>query len=264
MNFSVPFFRSLRGLLRRENACRRASRPAALSFRPTLEQLESRWVPCGATFGAAAGCGAAAGDHAASAPNHPCISSNFNCAGNPAGSTGNCQGPGANPGGNNHPTCDGHQAGTPGGCGNSGGIGGPKGDCGSHCSGSCGPTAPVPPPHQGSQPSDDSLSGSVLDEITATGQSGILVTLTGTNVLGQQVDLTTTTTSTGSFSFTGLLPGTYTLTETPVSPWQNDVPNNQIGSLGGATSTDVFSGIVIQGTQNGTNYNFENTMLVVA
>ena len=51
------------------------------------------------------------------------------------------------------------------------------------------------------------------------GVAGVTVTLTGTDHLGNAVSLTTTTNSAGRYSFTGLRPGTYTLTKTPPSGW---------------------------------------------
>jgi hypothetical protein len=55
------------------------------------------------------------------------------------------------------------------------------------------------------------------------GVSGLTVTLTGTNSInGQAVHLTTTTSFDGSYSFTGLLPGTYTITITTPPGLQND------------------------------------------
>jgi hypothetical protein len=55
------------------------------------------------------------------------------------------------------------------------------------------------------------------------GVSGLTVTLTGINsVNGQTVKLETTTHFDGSYSFTGLLPGTYTITITPAPGLQND------------------------------------------
>ncbi len=51
------------------------------------------------------------------------------------------------------------------------------------------------------------------------GLGGITVTLTGTNDLGPITPITTTTNYTdGSYSFTGLRPGTYTVTEPPPEP----------------------------------------------
>jgi hypothetical protein len=54
------------------------------------------------------------------------------------------------------------------------------------------------------------------------GVGGVLVTLTGTNEAGQTINLTTTTTPNGTYSFTNLLPGSYTITITPVDGLQND------------------------------------------
>jgi hypothetical protein len=55
------------------------------------------------------------------------------------------------------------------------------------------------------------------------GVSGLMVTLTGINSINHQaVNLTTTTSFDGSYSFTDLLPGTYTITITPAPGLQND------------------------------------------
>jgi hypothetical protein len=54
------------------------------------------------------------------------------------------------------------------------------------------------------------------------GVSGLTVTLTGTNEAGQAVNLTTTTSFNGSYSFTGLLPGVYNVTITPPRGLRND------------------------------------------
>ena len=54
------------------------------------------------------------------------------------------------------------------------------------------------------------------------GVSGLTVTLTGTNDAGQMVNLTTTTSYNGSYSFTGLLPGDYAVTVTPPKGLRND------------------------------------------
>src|SRR5262249_7160527 len=55
------------------------------------------------------------------------------------------------------------------------------------------------------------------------GVSGLTVTLTGINSVNHQaVNLTTTTSYNGSYSFTDLLPGTYTITITPAPGLQND------------------------------------------
>jgi hypothetical protein len=52
--------------------------------------------------------------------------------------------------------------------------------------------------------------------------SGVTVTLIGTNEAGEAVNLTTTTSINGSYAFTGLLPGVYTVTIAAVPGLQND------------------------------------------
>src|SRR5262249_3158163 len=72
-----------------------------------------------------------------------------------------------------------------------------------------------------------SVSGSVYADLnndgvkqtTESGISGTTVTLTGTNDLGAAVNQTTTTDGTGAYSFSGLRPGVYTLTETQPAGW---------------------------------------------
>jgi len=68
-----------------------------------------------------------------------------------------------------------------------------------------------------------SIAGFVYDDVNddgamaATGETGIAgvtIRLTGTNDLSQPINRTTTTGSDGSYSFTGLRPGTYSLIET--------------------------------------------------
>jgi hypothetical protein len=54
------------------------------------------------------------------------------------------------------------------------------------------------------------------------GLSGVTVTLTGINEAGQTVNITTMTAADGSYSFAGLLPGTYTITISHVKGLHND------------------------------------------
>ena len=66
------------------------------------------------------------------------------------------------------------------------------------------------------------------------GVSGLLVTLSGINSVNHQaVNLTTTTSFNGSYSFTDLLPGTYTITITPAPGLQNDftTPTGTIANI---------------------------------
>lgn len=110
-----------------------------------------------------------------------------------------------------------------------------------------------------------SLGGSVYhdannDGVKQAGESGIngvFVALTGTDDLGNLVNLITTT-SGGLYSFTNLRPSNaagYTITETQPAAFPDG--KNTIGTPGGvATVNDVFSGIFLTAGVNGINNNF--------
>ena len=67
------------------------------------------------------------------------------------------------------------------------------------------------------------------------------VTLTGTDNHGNAVSMTTTTASSGAYTFNNLVPGTYTLTETEPT---GDLPGtDSIGSQGGTVGSGVLSNI---------------------
>jgi len=83
---------------------------------------------------------------------------------------------------------------------------------------------------------------------------GVIVTLTGTNNLGQPVNLTTTTAPDGTYSFTNLRAGTYKLTES--QPINFIDGKDTIGTPGGTTTNDMFSNIVLPGGFNGVQNNF--------
>jgi hypothetical protein len=112
----------------------------------------------------------------------------------------------------------------------------------------------VPPP----PPATASLSGSVIDETTRVGLSGVLITLSWSDASGQQHSRTATTDSNGNYSFTSLGAATYTITEDASGAYQDDVAANQIGSLGGSTSQNTFSGIVVNNGANGVGYVFSD------
>ncbi|MFW2383916.1 MAG: SdrD B-like domain-containing protein, partial [Acidimicrobiales bacterium] len=107
-----------------------------------------------------------------------------------------------------------------------------------------------------------SLSGTVYNDQDASGNlspgdpgiGGVELTLTGNDSNGP-VSSTTTTAPDGTYSFAGLLPGTYDITETQPGAYAD--ASDTVGSLGGDGSTnDVLASIPVQAGENGTNYNF--------
>ncbi|MGO9601740.1 MAG: beta strand repeat-containing protein, partial [Isosphaeraceae bacterium] len=88
-----------------------------------------------------------------------------------------------------------------------------------------------------------------------TGIAGVTVSLTGTDDLNNAINLTTTTLADGSYSFSNLRPGTYTITETQPSGYFEG--KDTIGAQGGSSATqDVFSNVVVTSGTTGTSNNF--------
>jgi hypothetical protein len=84
---------------------------------------------------------------------------------------------------------------------------------------------------------------------------GVTITLTGTDHLGNVVNLTATTSITGFYRFDNLRPGTYTLAETQPAGYLDG--RDTIGTQGGAGGNDVFSITLPIGVEtNGENNNF--------
>ncbi|MCX5688769.1 MAG: SpaA isopeptide-forming pilin-related protein, partial [Planctomycetota bacterium] len=86
------------------------------------------------------------------------------------------------------------------------------------------------------------------------GIGGVTVRLTGTNDLGASVTITAVTNAAGAFSFTGLRPGTYVLTETQPANTVDGL--DRAGSAGGTAGNDVITAIAIGSGQDGVNYLF--------
>lgn len=106
----------------------------------------------------------------------------------------------------------------------------------------------APPP-----PEVSSLAGSVtLDGSQAL--AGVSVTLSGTDLYGNAVSLSTITNDQGQWSFVDLLPGTYAVSAAQAAGTLDG--DEAAGSLGGTVGNDVISGIVITGGQTGTGYLF--------
>ncbi len=83
---------------------------------------------------------------------------------------------------------------------------------------------------------------------------GVVMTLSGTDNLGDPVFIQTTTDANGVYQFCNLRFGTYTITETQPPDFIQGIVS--VGSLGGTAGQDTVGGIVINRCLNGTGYNF--------
>jgi hypothetical protein len=128
-------------------------------------------------------------------------------------------------------------------------------------------TLPATPPEQ--PPGTGSLSGRVFHDVNGNGVfddgdvgiAGVVIQLNGTDYLGNTVVLTATTNADGTYSFTGLRNGLYSLLETQPAGYVDGV--DTIGSLGGSyqgggiIGNDLFYNILLQDGENvGVDYNF--------
>ncbi len=107
-----------------------------------------------------------------------------------------------------------------------------------------------------------SLSGLVFEDFNDDGQvdfgeqsiSGVTITLTGTDDLGQGVNLSQKTDSAGTYLFGNLRPGQYTLSETQPAGYVQGI--DSVGTADGSlAATDQFFVQLAQGV-NGINYNY--------
>jgi uncharacterized delta-60 repeat protein len=107
-----------------------------------------------------------------------------------------------------------------------------------------------------------SLSGIVWEDFNDDGQvdfgekgiAGVTITLTGTDDLGNSVNLAQTTDADGAYVFLNLRPGTYSITETQPAGYLQGT--DSVGTAGGSlAATDQF--LIPLGVEvNGLNYNF--------
>ena len=86
------------------------------------------------------------------------------------------------------------------------------------------------------------------------GISGVTITLTGVDDHGTAVNLSAVTKADGSYNFSNLRPGTYTISETQPSGWLEG--KNSVGTQGGVVGNDQFTNVTLTSGQNGANNNF--------
>ncbi len=95
----------------------------------------------------------------------------------------------------------------------------------------------------------------VVFDPSEDGIEGVLITLTGIDIFGNSVVMTTTTAADGSYAFTNLYPGDYTLTETQPAPYLST--GSSVGSEGGTNNPpDQITDITLESGDLGLNYNF--------
>src|SRR6201999_3503844 len=93
-----------------------------------------------------------------------------------------------------------------------------------------------------------------IKDTAEVGISGATVTLTGFSDLGSATNITTTSAVDGSYTFSNLRPGTYTVTETQPAGYLDG--KDSLGSAGGTAANDVFTGIHPLSGTTGTGYDF--------
>ncbi len=107
-----------------------------------------------------------------------------------------------------------------------------------------------------------SLSGHVYVDSNHNGQfdaleiviPGVLITLSGRDLGGNPVLLTTTTDENGSYLFDSLLPGTYRIAESQPAAYADGA--DRVGSLGGRLQPDAVDEIFMTPNGVGINYDF--------
>lgn len=104
-------------------------------------------------------------------------------------------------------------------------------------------------------------SDGVLDA-GEVGIQSVSMNLSGTDVRGTAVNVDMNTDSSGAYSFSNVLPGTYTITQTQPTTFVDGTET--VGNRGGSAAlNDVISGIVMT-DQNGTGYNFAEISGIVS
>ena len=118
-------------------------------------------------------------------------------------------------------------------------------------------------PSTAATPGTSSLAGSV-DGPGSAGISGVQINLTGTDNTGRDINQSTTTNSTGAYSFSTLQSGTYTLNVTS-QPTGFRAGFPAVGSLGGLVfQNNQIIKIPVATGSTGTGYNFTEIALPTA
>jgi hypothetical protein len=137
-------------------------------------------------------------------------------------------------------------------------IGGARGGGGSNWTGSYSATASVTPAAQSfTEPA--SISGQVTSPNGPL--AGVLITLTGKDVNGNAVTLTTTTDANGNYQFTNVTPGNYMLTDAAVDGYSptTATAGTDNGVADGTNGVDQITNITLGSGDVGVNYNFFET-----
>ena len=98
------------------------------------------------------------------------------------------------------------------------------------------------------------LNGDGIQQPGEPGQSGVNVTLDGTDDLGNAVSEVATTDSAGHYTFVGLRPGHYSLSDLRPESYSGEIAT--VGSLGGKAGADVVLDVLPGAGQVGFGYNF--------
>ena len=129
-------------------------------------------------------------------------------------------------------------------------VGGATGGGGSNFTGSYSATGSFSPTIV------SSISGSVINDANFAAIAGIQVTLTGITAQGQSVSMTTFTDQNGLFHFCNLSAGTYSISEQLPSNLNNDL--NTVGTAGGTSELNQFTGISLNPGVNANGYTFSD------
>jgi uncharacterized surface anchored protein len=98
------------------------------------------------------------------------------------------------------------------------------------------------------------VNGDGVKQDAEPGLANVPVTLTGTDRQGGSVAQSLQTNAVGSFLFSSLRPGTYTLTETQPTGYLDGL--DSAGTQGGTVGDDELSAIALGGGDQGAGYNF--------